>query len=208
MKIFLIGDKSKYGGMRRKANPPGFSLIEMLVVVVLFSLAMMIIGQIFASFNRLHRKIANRALLSEDLRFATELLVRAARNQAISYSPAPLPHDSQLRLVQASGDELIVKRSEVGDAACADLSTVACLLMSTDGGVSWAPLTGKRVHVEQFDVYVYPTQSPFAAVGGSYPNNAQPFATFVIQARYMADRLPDQVVGHVQTTVSSRVYLR
>jgi type II secretory pathway pseudopilin PulG len=182
--------------------------MEMLIVVALFSVSMLIVTQTYASFNQLHRKIANRSILSQDLRFAMESLIRAARNRPLSYTAAPPPRSSELRLVQQDGTEMIFKRSVPGDAACADLSSVACLLLSTDGGATWAPMTGKRVHVEQFDVYVRPGASPFILSGGSYPNNSQPFVTINMRLRYMAERVQDQETLQAQTSVSSRVYQR
>lgn len=182
--------------------------MEMLIVVALFAMSMMVMAQTFISFNQLHRKIANRSLVSQDLRFTAELLVRAARNRPISYVTAPPSKDSQVRLMQTNGVEMIIKRSAVGDAACGDLPTVACLLLSTDGGVTWTPITGKRINVEQFDVYAFPAQSPFELAGGVYPNNIQPFVTFTIGMRYMADNVKERESLKTQTTVSSRLYLR
>lgn len=199
MKISLTGVKKR----------AGFSLMEMLIVVTLFSMSMLVIAQTFASFNQLHRKIANRAIVSQDLRFVMELLVRAARNRPISYASSPIaPRSSELHLVQQDGVDMVFQRSVVGDARCMDLPTISCLLLSTDGGATWVPITGKRVHVEQFDVYVRPSESPFVLSAGLYPNNTQPFVTFNIRLRFMADRVKEQEALHAQTTVSSRVYLR
>lgn len=197
MKIYLTGVKKS-----------GFSLMEMLIVVALFSTTVLIMAQTFASFNQLHRKIANRAIVSQELRFAMELLVRAARNNPVSFSPVPQPRDSQVRLDLSSTQQMIVRRSITGDPACSDLATVACLLLSTDSGTSWVPLTGKRINVEQFDVYVRPSASPFDLVAGSYPNNTQPFVTFNLRVKYMADNPKEQEALKTQTTVSSRVYKR
>lgn len=190
------------------AKRPGFSLMEMLIVITLFSLMMLVVAQTFSSFNALHRKIANRAVVSQELRFATELLVRAARNRPISYATAPPARASKLHLLQTGGIEMIVKRSVTGDPLCADLPTVACLLLSTDGGTTWVPITGKRINVERFDVYVRPSLSPFDQSSGSYPSNIQPFVTFHLKLKYMAERVQEQESLETQTTVSSRVYQR
>lgn len=207
MKTCLTGDNEQKGRVRTR--PAGFTLMEMLIVVALFSMVMVVMARTFTSFMQLHRKIANRAILSQDLRFTTELLVRATRNRPISYAQAPIAaRSSELRLEQENGGEMIVRRSDVGDPACADEPAVACLLLSTDAGATWVPLTGKRVHVEQFDVYVRPSMSPFVLVGESYPNATQPFVTFHIRLRYLADRVKEQDALEAQTTVSSRVYLR
>jgi prepilin-type N-terminal cleavage/methylation domain-containing protein len=187
---------------------PGFSLIEMLIVVTLFSITVLIMAETFASFNQLHRKIANRAVVSEDIRFAMEMLVRATRSHAISYATVPLARESELRLETPNGPRMIFRLSAAGDPVCADLPTVACLLLSTDSGVTWAPVSGKRINVERFDVYVRPLASPFDLVGSAYPNDTQPFVTFDIKETYLADRALDNETIETQSTVSSRVYQR
>ncbi len=191
-----------------RCRPAGFSLLEMLIVVALFSVSMLVIAQTFTSFNRLQRSLAHRAVLSQEVQIALELLVRAARNYPISYSPAPLAHDAQIRLMQANGAEMIVKRSAVGASECEDEPNVACLLLSLDGGVSWAPITAKHVNIVQFDAYVYPTQSPFVQVNGEYPNHIQPFVTFHIGAKYEDGSSAQPDILHAQTSVTSRVYER
>jgi prepilin-type N-terminal cleavage/methylation domain-containing protein len=199
MKTSLIGAKRVL---------PGFSIMEMMIAMALFAMIMLIVAQTYVSFNGLHRKIANRSVLSQDLRFTMELLVRAARNRPISYVTPPAARASELRLMQTNGVEMIFRKTVAGDAVCADIPTVACLVLSTDGGTTWVPLTGKRINVEQFDVYVRPSVSPFNLVGPSYPNNTQPFVTFNIRERYMAESVKEREVLQSQTTVSSRVYLR
>jgi prepilin-type N-terminal cleavage/methylation domain-containing protein len=202
-----VSDPTPYeGGVR--GGLPGFSLMEMLIVVALFSITVVVMAQTFSSFNRLHRKIANRSVLSQDMRFVTESLVRAARSMPIAYSVPPAPREEEIRLELADGNLLIVKRSAVGQVDCGDTPDVACLLLSTDGGASWLPISGKRINVEKFDVYVRPDLSPFVLSGGNYPNNIQPFVTFVIQTRYVAENPKDDATLQAQTTVASRVYLR
>ncbi|MCI0479669.1 hypothetical protein L0Y59_03935, partial [Candidatus Uhrbacteria bacterium] len=115
---------------------------------------------------------------------------------------------SELRLVMPDGQLMVFKQSDMGDALCGDLATVRCLLLSTDGGTTWVPVSGKRVDVTRFDVYVRPYASPFVLVGSSYPNNIQPYVTFVIGMTYMAESAKERESLQAQTTVSSRVYLR
>ncbi|MBI4139156.1 hypothetical protein HY479_03335 [Candidatus Uhrbacteria bacterium] len=182
--------------------------MEMLIVVALFSVSVVVLAQTFASFNQLHRRIANRAVLSQDTRFIMESLVRTVRNLPLSYIVSPLARESELRLDQADGMVLVVKLSAPGQAECADLPTVSCLLLSTDGGTTWAPISGKRINIERFDVYARPSDSPFIPIGGVYPNDIQPFVTVSLRTQYMADNPKDRVTLEAQTTVSSRVYAR
>lgn len=190
------------------AKLPGFSLMEMLIVVALFAISMLIISQTFMSFNRLHRRVANRALVNQESRYVMEMLVRAVRNRAFSYSPEPLAKDTQLRLMQSNGRELIIKKSVAGDPACGDIASVSCLLISFDSGSAWSPFTGKKVNVESFDVYLYPAQSPFVLAEGGYPNDSQPFVTINLRLKYMANIVEERESVQTQTTVASRIYLR
>ncbi len=189
-----------------KHTRPGFTLIEMLIVVLIFSIASAILSDIFMHITRLQRKVSNMAVMNQDMRFATELMVRAARSNYIDYSSAPLPAKSNdLLLDMPSGGtiEITIKDS----ATCNDPMlgpTGRCLMLSTDGGATWNVLTSHRVNVTNFDVYVLPSESPFTTSGV----NQQPVVTLNIGLQYMADNPQDRTALHAQTTVSSRLYQR
>lgn len=193
MKISLTGAKS------------GFTLMEMLIVIALFSLTMTMMAQTFASFNRMQRRVANRAVLSQELRYVTELMTRAVRNDPVVYDPAPLEKSDELRLRLPDGNDLLIRRSVVGDPNCGGAIAISCLLYSLDTGATWTTLTGARVNIDRFDVYVRPTTSPYE---GLSPPNVQPFVTFSIKMTYRAPSVSDEESLEAQTTVGSRVYLR
>ena len=197
------------GDKRRMHLSRGFSLIEILITVTLFSIAAVILSQTYVSFNRLHRKVSNAATLSQDMRFATEFLVRQARNTPINYGAyadqATVASSSEIHLMTQSASTIDIA---VRTAECNDLPTVHCLALSKDGGAHWSPITGKHENVDFFGAYVRPTQSPFVQIAGSYPNNTQPMLTFSLKLEYMADNPRDDATLQSQTTVSSRVYAR
>ncbi len=185
----------------------GFTLVEMMIVVALFSTAAVVLSQIFLGFNRLHHKVANQAILGQDMRFATDYLVQAARNNQIDYSNGTLNlKETSLNLIVPSGGT--IKVAVKTGVECGDIAEVSCLAVSKDGGVMWNPLTAKRVNVKQFDVYVRPTTSPFVLVGGFFPSNLQPFVTFHLVLEYLAPIANERVTISAQTSVSSRLYLR
>lgn len=186
---------------------PGFSLFEMLLVVALFMTSSVILSQMFISFNQLHRRVSNMAVLGQDMRFATELIVRAARNNQIDYSYEPLlSYDNQLSLVTGNGGTINI--ALLNGADCADATVTNCLAMSLDGGTTWQPITARRVNVTEFGVYVRPLNSPFVPSASGYDNNNQPFVTFKIGMQYMADDVRDRVKMESQATVTSRIYAR
>ncbi len=216
MKIFSIGGRGAITAPGRE-NPastfatkkPGFSLIEMLVVVAIFSVTVLVLAQTFASFNQLHRRISNSTVLNQDMRFVTESLTRAVRQYPLTFVGGGIPSkQNEIQLNQPDGTLYRVKLSAEGDPACDDLPSISCLLLSKDGGATWTPITGKRVNVERFDVYARPPVSPFESVGGIYPNDVQPFVTFSIKLRYVASNSKDDTTLETQSTVSSRTYQR
>lgn len=182
---------------------PGFTLLEMLLVVLIFSLASAALAQIFVNITRLQRKISNQAVLSQDMRFATEMLTRSGRNNYIDYTAQPLANRSDtLTLTKPTGGSITITTKD--SATCNDPKVTKCIMLSTDGGLTWNPVTSHRVDVTSFDVYVRPLSSPFSDTS----INQQPMVTVNIGLRYMADRQADRVSLQTQTTVSSRLYQR
>lgn len=199
------------GNKKLKARLPGFSVIEMLVVVAIFSFSILILSQIYLSFIRLSHRTANSAVVQQDMRFTLEYITRMARHTAIVYPMPPGSLDtatSTLKLSRDDQPDWIIKLSEAGDALCGDLPVVKCLLVSSDAGLNWAPITSKKVNVEKFQVLVRPLQTPFVLQGSIYLNNQQPFVTLLIKMTYMAPNDREVVSLEAQTSISSRVYVR
>lgn len=201
MPICMIGNRLP--ASRRVA--PGFTVVELLVAITLFALMSLVLVQTFVSFNRLHRRTANAAVLGQDARFAMELLVREARNKRLEYDPGtPLPAvASEIRLRGADGStvELAVRT----DAATCGAKTPSCLGLSVDGGTSWAPITSNLVTVSRFDIHVRPPDDPFAK---NAVTDIQPFFTVVLGLRYLDPDPRNRATIETQTSVSSRVYAR
>lgn len=191
--------------MTGNKRQPGFSLIEMLVVALIFGIMSVTISQIFVSFNRLHRRVSDSAVLGQDMRFAMELIIREARNDAMDYGAAVLDKDTVLKMVKQNGQHIWIAKQS---GANCDATVTSCLALSLDSGTTWTQITSSRVQVQNFDVYVRPTVNPFQLVGNSYPNNAQPMATIHLNLLYKSVNVKDQVSLEAQTTVSSRVYQR
>jgi len=194
----------------RKVCLPGYSLTELLVVIMLFALAMGILMDTYIQFTRLSHKTSNAAVVQQDSRFAFEYIARAVRNTPIDYSVTWAISSSTLRLLPTNGSAIIITQSPAGDARCGDAAAISCLLVSTNGGVNWAPLTSKSVNVKKFKVYLQPTTSPFVLTGSpaDYPTDQQPFVTVQMELEYVAARAVENATMNAQTTISSRVYVR
>lgn len=204
MKISMTGVNPRTSHHGRRARP-GYTLIELLIVTAIFTIAMTILSSTYISFNQLQRKVANRAVLGQDMRFAMEAIIRAARNLPIDYSATLPAKDSQITFIVFNVVPVTLAKRSAPD--CTDTTVSSCLAISVGGG-PWSQLTSNRVEVTNFDVYVRPAVSPFEAVGNSYPNNTQPFVTLNLGLKYKAERPKDEVTLQAQTAVASRLYLR
>ena len=189
---------------------PGYTVIELLVVMLLFAITITIMSQTYLTFIRLYHKMGYATIVQQDLRYFTEYTARLVRNTPVDYSSPVSAVASSLTLRPSGGTATIIKLSDYGDAYCADDPDVRCLLVSTDGGVGWAPLTSKHVNVDDFKVFVWPTISPFEYDSGigDYNSNRQPFVTVYLKVTFMVKNLNERVSNDVQTTISSRVYVR
>ncbi len=209
MKTFMTGvrrviaEKARLG---RKSK--GFTLLEMLLAVFIFSMVAVVLVQIFVSFTRLQRKVANQAILSQDMRYLTEMMTRVARSNYVDYSLQPYATKlNYIKLVKPTGGTILISKQD--GVQCGDPTITSCIMLSKDGGLSWEIATSKRVNVLNFDVYIRPSKTPFVPnSSGAYDNNNQPFVTFNIGLEYKADNSNEGASMHAQSTVSSRLYLR
>ena len=184
-------------------------------MTLVFSIAAAILSETFISFNELHRKVANAAILGQDMRFIMEALVREARNDEIDYAAyggTVSPVSSILKLKKQNGIHIWIAMGAPGAApgspSCEETTVAHCLSISIDDGTTWFQVTSPLVEVESFNVYVRPSVSPFVPVSGSYPNDVQPFVTANLDLLYKAAQTKARVTLQAQTSVSSRVYRR
>jgi type II secretory pathway pseudopilin PulG len=198
-------------GAKKIHLSPGFSVIEMLVVMFLFSTSMVILSQTYLSFIHLSHRTANAALIQQDTRFVLEYITRNVRGTPLAYPAPPEVLDTvstTLKLAKDGGEIWMITKSDVGDVRCTDVPTVSCLLVSSDNGLTWTPVTSRRVNVETFNIYVRPSVTPFVLQGATYGSNEQPFVTIQMKLSYVAPNDKEVVTQESQTTISSRVYVR
>lgn len=193
------------------AKRHGFTLVEILIVALIFALIATALSEIFVAMGILHRKIANTAILSQDMRFATELIVREARNDEIDYNAygGTIPAMTNiLQLKRQNGTSIWISQRSNPQTGCDYTLTDSCLALSVDNGTTWSQITSGRVSVRAFNVFIRPALSPFVMVGTVYQSYSQPFVTVYLDLLYKAERPKEQASLQVQTSVSSRVYRR
>ncbi len=184
----------------------GFTVVEMMVAITIFSTIAVVMAQTFVSFNQLHRRIAFTATLGQDARFLNELLVREARNKMIDYSGGSIAAASNnLQLISRDGTQQAWFSIQTAASGNCGSSGVDCLAFSNDAGATWNQLTSNKVDVKQFDVIIRPSDDPFNVVT---PGDTQPFVTVTATLQYKSDDAKERPSLQTQTTVASRVYLR
>lgn len=208
----MIGSNQVHRGMNRTKAVKGFTVIELLIVLFLFSMASVTIAATYVNLTRLHRRASNAETLGEELRYINEMLVRATRNYRVSYVTNPVSYQrSYIDLLNSSNQQISFAWSASGNSVCSGLNTqTGCMTMFVQGTTaSYIPLSSKNIDILDFRVYTTPTNDPFTPVSlGVYANNRQPIITYFIRARYNASDPREQATLITQTSVESRVYVR
>jgi len=202
------------GSWRGKlAAKKGFSLMELLVVLGIFSTVVASATDIFLMASRAQRKIFALERTQADARFTMEAMAREVRTGSIDYvyygegMPASGAVE-ELALVDSAGKRIrFHKSADAGD--CADASSAPCLMVTIEGGGT-APITPKGVKVFSAVFYVSPNSDPgfFDEATASYPVNLQPRVTIVLVMESAAQDPRERSIVQLQTTVTNRGYKR
>lgn len=199
-----------------RALRAGFTLMEMLVVLGLFSTVVVAASDIFLLANRSQRKIFGLERTQADARYAMEALAREIRGDRIDYAyyadrgTPPGAPDGELALIDQTNTAI---RFHVSDATtdvwCPDAASTPCLLV-TIGTEDPAPLTPKGISVRNAAFYIAPADDPsvFDPGSGTYASGVQPHVTIVLVLDSIAQKAEDRSRVQFQTTVTSRNYVR
>jgi prepilin-type N-terminal cleavage/methylation domain-containing protein len=201
---------------RRTTNSRGFTLMELLVVLTIFSTVVVASTDIFLLANKSQRKIFGLEKAQADARFTLEAITREVRTGRIDYAyyaargvPLAIP-DLELALVDSANVPIRFKVSDAGTASlCANAVSTPCLLV-TIGTNPPAAITPKGVAVRNVRFYVSPLVDPlqYNVGSASYASNEQPRVTVVMALETKGDRQGEQSVIYLQTTVTNRGYKR
>ena len=196
----MIGDKR------------GLTLMEILVVMGVFSLTVTITSAIFLLSNQAQRRVLAITAAQADLRFAMEAIVREVRGGQIDYAT----YEGSQGGIAAPTDRLVVNSpsgnhlefyAETNPTVC-PTGITKCLAVKVNG--TSQSVTSSGVLLEKLVFYVTPGTDPFSidAASGLYKSNAQPTVTMAIQIKTTGAKPLDIVTMNAQTTVTSRSYAR
>ncbi len=185
----------------------GFTLMEVLVVLAVFSTISVAVTDLFMISTRAERRIGTEERMQADARTAIEQMARTMRGAAVAYdklaSPVPWPVD-RLPLRLANGT--LVEYYLSSNAAECGASPAPCLMIREDENPARAAaLSTAGLTVTNLKFFIAPAQDPYAIAGGAYAADDSPRVTFVIKVAPTA--APGQSVT-VQSTVTTRQYVR
>ena len=196
-----------------KIGRRGFSLMELLVVLGIFSAVVASASDIFMLATRSQRKVFALERTQADARFTMEAIAREVRTGSIDYAhygdklQAPGPAD-ELALIDSTGQPIRFFKSD-DPATCADTESAPCLLVAIGGG-SPAAITPKGVKVYSAAFYLMPKADPgqFDPASGSFAADVQPHVTVVLVMESTVQDPRERSVVYMQTTVENRGYKR
>jgi prepilin-type N-terminal cleavage/methylation domain-containing protein len=186
----------------------GFTLVEAVVVLAIFSVVVLTITSIFISTNRSQRRVLSSQRLQTDARWVMETMIREIKfgtpyydyyaNQAEG-APIDLAKPVHfLAITTANNDHYIYSL----------LNNKVVVKSNLFEGTQ--DITPAGVGVDQLNFYITPTSSPWLwdDAANEYHQNIQPRVTIVMETTSTVADLSSSARLHLQTTVSSRVYQR
>ncbi len=189
-------------------NKKGFTLVEMMVVLAIFSVATVVVVDIFMMASRAERRTLAIQKIQSDARYSLEAMAREIRMDMIDYdyyngTINEVPSGT-LALRDQDDNQIIFKKS---NGNC-PIGTTNCLVVSLDG-TNWESITAPGIDVLDLKFYIDPTVDPFKPNAGfTYDSDNHPRVTIVLVSKGVGGRPDEQQTVYLQTTVSNRIYRR
>lgn len=198
-----------FPAQNRQKFHKGFTLIELLVGLSIFLVASLFITDIFVISSRALRKGAAIQKVQSDARLIINTMGDQIRQGTINYgfyTSGIANSVNILALLDVNNQPVIYRKSSstFSSTVCPTADSTPCLEFSRDGGTTWASVTSKDVKIQSLNFYIAPTTNPF--IGGG--PNVQPRVTVVMSLQGIGSQAEDQAPVFIQTTISSRQYLR
>jgi len=186
----------------------GFTLIEMVIAVAVFSIVLLTIMQIFITITRAQQKSSAALEAQAEARYALETLTRKIKSSYIFYDHyKPLtPSHPELSLVDTNNNGTVFLLQS-GVPNCSSLVSSPCLkmLVDTNGfATSTQSLTGEGIKITNLEFLVSPQTDPFVP-DFDPATGSQPKATIAMTIESVGG--PASTI-YLQTTISTRYYER
>ena len=195
-------------------RPRGFTLIEMLVSIAIFTVVMVIALGALLAMSSADRKAESLKSVVNNLNFSIDSMARSLRtgtqyNCGSSSGGNCTAGGPSLYFTSASGVQTAYRlenlATDPGSAAaiCGQVSpNVGCVARSTDGGSSWYAITSPEVVINPS-----PSTILFYLIGAppGTADNIQPKVVMTISGTVQVTPT-DSSTFHVQTAITQRFY--
>ncbi len=192
-----------------KKNQQGFTLMEIVVGLALFGVALIALTDIYLLSQTTQNKLVGETRIQADARFVMEVLAREIRMSLIDYTaidPTDFsPALDYLPLVDPAGNRLVFMTTS--SPAICEPGTTSCLAVKQNDS-AWASVTPRGVNVLRSDFYIYPDADPYAIVNDRFTASSTPRVTIILVSENITNKQSEKNIQNLQTTVSSRVYKR
>lgn len=190
-----------------RTSKKGFTYVELIIVVAIFSIITVIVGSTFILFSKAEATTSINERLLADGRYLLETMVRSIRTNKVDYSlyTSPIINPVDYISVRNSENNLIEFRYEESD--CPN-EIIGCLIMNHLDGTG--TLSGKNMNVDYAKFYVTPVLNPFEVTeSGDYASNEQPSIMILLGISSTQETPNGEPVRiQLQTTISTKAYER
>ncbi len=186
-----------------KKYSQGFTLMELVVSIAVFSILIMVIIGVYVAFSNNQLRAQSGQKVLNDGQYALEVMAREIRNNAVYYPASPAcPQD------QFSNDFdycLRLQRQDGAIFAFAGHDDSTEIYYAVYDGATWELTELINMHkIVEIDFIVEPSSNPYLDGGP----NQQPKVTIRSIVQPDTQRDIERSTFHLQTTISSRVYKR
>jgi len=198
----------------KNLNKKGFTLIEMLVVLAIFSTFVIVAADLFLTVNRVQRETQVSERVLSESRFILETIARDVRAGRIDYKEFGNPADPEDAIVNPSDEIIYINsaservRIKKSTNFCPSSISMPCVIISRNNGANWASMTPLGVKVIDLKFIVQPDQDPFYFNGVNWLSDKQPMLTVIITLGSTDEISQKYFEVTTQTTISVRGYGR
>lgn len=188
----------------------GFTLMEVLVVVAIFSVVTVALVNVFLLSNRSQQKTQAAEVLHATALHIMNRVSTDLRRTGLDYTPYVA---QSANLNQAVSVLFLQDGRTYGPAGggCADAASTPCLQVGqTDpvsGDVTTENMTPKGIQLEQFSVWITPTSDPYTPKAGTGEYGADTPATVTVLLRLRGTGAGASSI-RLQQTITMRRYVR
>lgn len=192
-------------------SPAGFTIMETILVLAIFSIATTYSISIFVQSNNVQKRTANIQRLTADARYVLEVMAREVRMGEIDYSYSgytlPLTGPQTVLAIKDEDNQPIkFRRGQTGGRFAVQVCSGDDVYCQSE--VNWLDITSGNLTVERLAFYLAPPNNPFSWQLPGYYYDEQPRATIILETKSLYGNDLEQHLSHFQTTVSSRSYQR